>query len=319
VALNFPNSPTVGQVYTDTNSGFSYEWDGTVWKSYSAASSGQIKILDDVSSYFNGIGQTFALTSNGSAITPPSSASLIINLGGVVQDPSDDYSVSESNIVFSTPPSGGLSFSGISLGAAIPVSTIPDGTTTSGSFGVVGVLTASSLSVSGITTLGSSTGVGTVTVGSGLTALLVEGDARVTGILTIGTASITLDGSTNTINVGTGVTISGAGEIQASSLSIGGQSVSTLGVGIATESGTVGVGATVLDFRGAGISTVTVADGVATINVTGGGGGGASVSISTIAPTSPSDGDLWFDNSDGNTYIWYNDQSVWVVSQTYGY
>lgn len=43
------------------------------------------------------------------------------------------------------------------------------------------------------------------------------------------------------------------------------------GVGVATESGLVGTGATILDFRGAGISTVTVASGIATINITGGG------------------------------------------------
>lgn len=149
--------------------------------------------------------------------------------------------------------------------------------------------------------------------------LVVSGNARVTGILTIGTGSITLNGSTDTVTVGTGVTITSAGQIQATSLSIGGRTVSSLGVGINTSGGTVGTGATLLDFRGAGISTVTVAAGIATINITGGGGGGASVSISTTAPVSPSDGDLWYDNSDGNTYIWYNSQNVWVVSQTYGY
>ena len=58
------------------------------------------------------------------------------------------------------------------------------------------------LNVTGITTLGSSTGVGTVTVGVGNTALLVEGDSRVLGILTVGSGSVTIDGSTNTINIG---------------------------------------------------------------------------------------------------------------------
>jgi hypothetical protein len=91
------------------------------------------------------------------------------------------------------------------------------------------------------------------------------------------------------------------------------------GVGINTAGGLVGTGATILDFRGAGISTVTVSAGIATINITGGGSGGASVSISTVAPSTPANGDLWFDNSDGNTYIYYTAQSVWVVSQTYGY
>ena len=128
------------------------------------------------------------------------------------------------------------------------------------------------------------------------------------------TASSVVVGSAVTIN-SSGIS---AGVITATSLSLGGQTVSSVGVGIATAGGTVGTGATLLDFRGAGISTVTVAAGIAIINISG-GGGGASVSISTTAPVSPSDGDLWYDNSDGNTYIWYNSQNVWVVSQTYGY
>ena len=41
-----------------------------------------------------------------------------------------------------------------------------------------------------------------VQTGTATTALLVEGDARITGILTIGTASITIDGDNNEINVG---------------------------------------------------------------------------------------------------------------------
>lgn len=144
MALNFPDSPTLNQVYTDSTSGFSYQWNGTVWISYSPSSSSQIKILDDISGSFNGSIQSFPLTSSGITITPPSPQSLIINLGGVIQDPSDEYGISGSNIVFSTAPTFGLSFSGISLGPAIPVTlvTIPDGTTTQGDFTVAGTLYA---------------------------------------------------------------------------------------------------------------------------------------------------------------------------------
>ena len=179
---------------------------------------------------------------------------------------------------------------------------------------VTGIITA------GRAVFGSSTGIGTVSIGIGTTALLVDGDARITGILTIGRSSVTIDGSTNKIVVGSGITIDGStGIISAKSLSVGGQTVSNLGVGIKTEGSTVGFGVTLLDFRGAGVSTITApSSGISTINITG-GGGGASVSISTEAPTSPGDGDLWFDSSDGNTYIYYDSQSVWVVSQTYGY
>ena len=34
MALNFPNNPSVGDVYEDSATGFSYQWDGTFWKSY---------------------------------------------------------------------------------------------------------------------------------------------------------------------------------------------------------------------------------------------------------------------------------------------
>jgi hypothetical protein len=39
------------------------------------------------------------------------------------------------------------------------------------------------------------------------------------------------------------------------------------GVGIATAGGTVGTGVTLFDFRGPGISSVTVSSGIATINI----------------------------------------------------
>ena len=121
MALNFPSSPTISQVYTDATSGFSYEWNGTVWRSYSPSSSSQIKVIDDISGSFNGVTQSFPLTTSGFALSPSSGTSLRISLGGVIQDPSSDYSVSGTNIVFTTAPESGLSFSGISLGPAVPV------------------------------------------------------------------------------------------------------------------------------------------------------------------------------------------------------
>lgn len=127
MALNFPNSPTVGQVYTDTTSGFSYEWDGTVWKSYSPASASNIKIIDDLSGSFNGSTQTFALTSSSISLIPANAQSLIINLGGVIQEPGVDYTVNASNITFTTPPDAGLTFSGVSLGPAVPITYANDG------------------------------------------------------------------------------------------------------------------------------------------------------------------------------------------------
>ena len=44
-------------------------------------------------------------------------------------------------------------------------------------------------------------------VGAGGTQLWVNGDARITGILSVGTATITLDPTTNKVQIGTGITI----------------------------------------------------------------------------------------------------------------
>lgn len=121
MALNFPSSPTLGQVYTDTTSGFSYEWTGVVWKSFTAANASTIKSLDDISASFNGSTQTFALTSSGIAVYPINDAQLIVNLGGVVQDPVNDYNVSGSNITFTTAPTSGLTFSATLLGVGVPI------------------------------------------------------------------------------------------------------------------------------------------------------------------------------------------------------
>jgi hypothetical protein len=49
----------------------------------------------------------------------------------------------------------------------------------------------------------------------------------------------------------------------------------------------------------------------------GGGGGGASLSTDDTPPTSPSDGDMWWDSVGGQLYVWYVDPSgpgQWVVA-----
>jgi hypothetical protein len=127
VALNFPSSPTIGDVYTDTTSGFSYEWNGTVWISFTPASASNIKVLDDISGSFNGSTQNFPLTISGGSLTPVNAQQLRIVLGGVIQSPGADYNVSGSNIVFTTAPDAALEFSGVSLGPAVAISYANDG------------------------------------------------------------------------------------------------------------------------------------------------------------------------------------------------
>lgn len=64
------------------------------------------------------------------------------------------------------------------------------------------------------------------------------------------------------------------------------------------------------------ISFEVLADGTAYVNGTqlqgSGGTGGASVTTSDTAPSSPSEGDLWYDTVGGRTYLYYD--SSWVDS-----
>ena len=86
-----------------------------------------------------------------------------------------------------------------------------------------------------------------------------------------------------------------------------------LGIGINTVGGNAGYGITTIDFRGAGISTVTPPDaGISTVYLEG--GGGANVTTSDTAPTSPEDGDLWWKSDVGALKVYYDDgdSQQWV-------
>ena len=104
-------------------------------------------------------------------------------------------------------------------------------------------------------------------VGASGTTLFVNGDARVTGIVTIGPASITLNGISNIINVGSGVTINGStGTINATSINLGGTTLTGSAVTFITA--------------GSGIS-VNQSTGNVTITATGGGGSSQWVSTAS--------------------------------------
>ena len=193
MALNFPSNPTVGQVHSDTDSGFSYEWDGVVWKSFTTASASNIKRIDDISSSFNGILTSFALTSNSSAVTPTNNQSLVVNLGGVIQDPTDDYTITNNNIVFSTAPVSGLSFSAILLGTSYSALS----------------QTSEYASVAGIATYASNAGIATYASTAGISTVA----ENLTNSPNIIVGSVTA----NSVSVGSNIDIGNAGVITATS------------------------------------------------------------------------------------------------------
>ncbi len=232
MALNFPDSPVAGQVYVNHESGFAYEWDGVVWNSITQASTSRIKIVDDISSSFNGILTSFPITSNSAIVTPKNNQSIIVNLGGVIQDPTDDYSISGNTLEFAVAPIDGLSFSAIILGSAYD--TIITTSATSAYSEVAGISTTSQYaSVAGISTTSqyaSVAGISTTSqyasVSGISTTSTTSGYASVAGISTVsenltGTPDIVVGavtaGSVNSSGIVTALSFSGT--VPSSSLS----------------------------------------------------------------------------------------------------
>ena len=89
---------------------------------------GQNREVDDISSGFNGNATAFTLQVSSVNVSPESANNILINLGGVLQNPGTDYTIAASTITFTTAPASGLSFFAIILGAGINTATVADQT-----------------------------------------------------------------------------------------------------------------------------------------------------------------------------------------------
>ena len=151
--------------------------------------------LDNIESGFNGITTAFNLTSGGSAFYPGSSYSLLVSLGGIIQEPEIGFTINNSTLTFAAAPVGSddcfIVALGQSLGVGVPASgTVGDAELKENSVGdrelkneitYTGILTASGSNLTGITTtLTSAVGVqsGTTTIGVGVTTLKFVGSGN---------------------------------------------------------------------------------------------------------------------------------------------
>jgi hypothetical protein len=279
MAINFPNSPSTGDIFSDPTSGFSYRWTGSVWENFNYADATRIQELDDISSSFNGSTTTFALTSSSTAVTVGKASQLLINIGGVTQNPATDYTVSGSNITFTTAPDSGLDFYGVKQGDVANVSTAktsqvrPDSLTTGGPRWNA----SGDVLVSGAATIANT--------GSASTALYVSGGARITGILTVGSSSVILDGSDDTISVGSDLTVTSSG------ITVGiitgvfygdGSTLENVGVGTTGSLNTTGI-VTAASFFGDGSGLTNVGGALDPISFTPGIGATEVFANTTIA------------------------------------
>ena len=145
-----------------------------------APATGRYSILDDISSSFTGSTPgPFNLTVNGTAISPGNEANCIISVSGVIQDPTA-YTITGSQITFSSNPAGSDTFFGTVLGDTFDIGTPTDSTVSASSlsstFFMKNSQTFTSISMAGSTNgalVGPVTVSGTVTIPSGSTFVIL--------------------------------------------------------------------------------------------------------------------------------------------------
>ncbi len=145
-----------------------------------APQTGAYQILDDIASSFTGSTPgPFNLTVNGTAVSPGNEANCIISISGVVQDPAA-FTITGSQISFSSNPASSDTFFGTILGDTFDIGTPTDSTVTAASLGstffVKNNQTWSSISMAGSTNgalVGPVTVSGTITIPSGSTFVIL--------------------------------------------------------------------------------------------------------------------------------------------------
>ena len=141
---------------------------------------GAYQILDDIASSFTGSTPgPFNLTVNGTAVSPGNEANCIISISGVVQDPAA-FTITGSQISFSSNPASSDTFFGTVLGDVFDIGTPTDSTVTAASLGSTFFMknsqTFTSISMAGYTNgalVGTVTVSGTVTIPSGSTFVIL--------------------------------------------------------------------------------------------------------------------------------------------------
>ena len=145
-----------------------------------APATGRYSILDDISGSFTGsTSGPFNLTVNGTAISPGNEANCIISVSGVIQDPTA-YTITGSQITFSSNPASSDTFFGTVLGDTFDIGTPTDSTVSASSlsstFFMKNSQTFTSISMAGSTNgalVGPVTVSGTVTIPSGSTFVIL--------------------------------------------------------------------------------------------------------------------------------------------------
>lgn len=116
---------------------------------------GRYILLDQISGGFNGTASGFTMTAGGQGVLPGLAQNVLLSLGGVIQQPGVDYTISGSGLTFTTPPTSGTTFFATVLGDMQAVGTPSDGTVIPASIASSGTFVFPNVTVSGVTTIAS--------------------------------------------------------------------------------------------------------------------------------------------------------------------
>ena len=160
--------------------------------------------LDDISSSFNGSTTTFNLTSGGNAHFPGSAYSILVSLGGIIQEPEAAFTIDRDQITFASAPSASDDYFCLSLGLALAVGVPGNATVGTNQLASGGITYNDTITAN--TFVGQvNAGVGTITTLSGTTGTFSGNvsavDGTFSGNVSVG-GTLTYEDVTNVDSVG---------------------------------------------------------------------------------------------------------------------
>ena len=160
---------------------------------------GRYIIVDQISGGFNGTASGFTLAAGGQGVIPGLAQNVLLSLGGVIQQPGTDYTVSGSGITFTTPPLSGTTFFATVLGDVQAVGTPSDGTVLPASIATSGTFVFPNLTTTGTTLIasGNASTPSLAIIGDTNTGIYSPGADQV-AISTNGTQRLTVDTAATT-------------------------------------------------------------------------------------------------------------------------
>lgn len=246
--------------------------------------SGNYLKLDDISSQFNGSTTTFNLTSGNQPFYPGSAFSILVSLGGVIQEPESGYTIDQNTITFASAPLVSDDFFCIVLGLALNINVPGDGTVsgqkltkpfnydsgllylddTNNRVGINSTAPRTALDVRGdLMVSGIATFAGNISVGGTIYSEDVVNVDSI-GVITARSGINVVAGGINAVGVVTGTSFSGSGS------GLTGVSTNFISaIGIQSSGTPIGTGITQLNFVGTG-NTFSVNGTTLDISITSG-------------------------------------------------